>query len=134
MSAQFFEHHCAGATVCKTGLIGASRTRIRSGAERKERSPCADLDHYTHDEKYLATARTRFRDFVRYRRTEGCAALSDVVTKTRKDRNEDYVFAETFKYYYLLFAPQAIDFDAVTFNTKAHSVRATWRKEGAPSK
>jgi len=75
-----------------------------------------------------------FRDFVGYRRTEGYAALSDVVTKTRKDRNEDYVFAETFKYYYLLFAPQAIDFDAVTFNTKAHSVRATWRKEGAPSK
>jgi len=36
---------------------------------------------------------------------------------------ESYVFAETFKYYYLLFAPQALDFDAVTFNTEAHPLR-----------
>ncbi|HET7923956.1 MAG TPA: glycoside hydrolase family 47 protein, partial [Rhodanobacteraceae bacterium] len=35
-------------------------------------------------------------------------------------------FAETFKYYYLLFAPAALDFDAVTFNTEAHPLRATW--------
>ena len=39
---------------------------------------------------------------------------------------ESFVFAETFKYYYLLFAPQAIDFDAVTFNTEAHPLRASW--------
>jgi hypothetical protein len=68
-----------------------------------------------------------FRDFVRWCRTEGgYAALSDVVTKAKKDRMESYVFAETFKYYYLLFAPEAIDFDAVTFNTEAHPLRATW--------
>ncbi|HKP65654.1 MAG TPA: glycoside hydrolase family 47 protein, partial [Casimicrobiaceae bacterium] len=85
------------------------------------------LHHYTHDAKYLAMGRTMFRDFVRYCRTEaGYAVLSDVVSKTKKDRMESYVFAETFKYYYLLFAPQAIDFDAVTFNTEAHPLRATW--------
>jgi hypothetical protein len=83
------------------------------------------LYHYTHDAKYLAMGRTMFRDFVRYCRTDaGYAALSDVVSKTKKDRMESYVFAETFKYYYLLFAPQAIDFDAVTFNTEAHPLRA----------
>jgi glycosyl hydrolase family 47 len=86
------------------------------------------LYHYTHDEKYLAMGRTMFRDFVRWCRTDaGYAALSDVVSKTKKDRMESYVFAETFKYYYLLFAPQAIDFDAVTFNTEAHPLRATWK-------
>ena len=70
-------------------------------------------------------AATMFRDFVRWCRTDaGYAALSDVVAKTKKDRMESFVFAETFKYYYLLFAPQAIDFDAVTFNTEAHPLRA----------
>src|SRR5678809_573421 len=82
------------------------------------------LHHYTHDPKYLAMGRTMFRDFVRWCRTGGgYAALSDVVTKAKKDRMESYVFAETFKYYYLLFAPEAIDFDAVTFNTEAHPLR-----------
>ena len=85
------------------------------------------LHHYTHDAKYLAMGRTMFHDFVRWCRTDaGYAALSDVVSKTKKDRMESYVFAETFKYYYLLFAPEAIDFDAVTFNTEAHPLRATW--------
>ena len=37
---------------------------------------------------------------------------------------ESFVFAETFKYYYLLFAPEtALDFDKVTFNTEAHPLR-----------
>lgn len=86
------------------------------------------LHHYTHDEKYRAMGRTMFEDFVRYCRTDaGYAALSDVVTKAKKDRMESYVFAETFKYYYLLFAPQAIDFDAVTFNTEAHPLRVPHR-------
>ena len=85
------------------------------------------LHHYTHDARYLAMGRTLFRDFVRHCRTDaGYAALADVISKTKKDRMESYVFAETFKYYYLLFAPQAIDFDAVTFNTEAHPLRATW--------
>lgn len=85
------------------------------------------LHHYTHDAKFLAMGRTMFHDFVRWCRTDaGYAALSDVVSKAKKDRMESYVFAETFKYYYLLFAPEAIDFDAVTFNTEAHPLRATW--------
>jgi glycosyl hydrolase family 47 len=85
------------------------------------------LYHSTHDPKYLAMGRTMFHDFVRWCRTDaGYAALSDVTTKTKKDRMESYVFAETFKYYYLLFAPEALDFDAVTFNTEAHPLRATW--------
>lgn len=81
----------------------------------------------THDEKYLVMGRALFRDFVRHCRTDaGYAALESVVTKQRKDRMESYVMAETFKYFYLLFAPQALDFDTVTFNTEAHPLRATW--------
>jgi len=87
------------------------------------------LAHFTHDAKYLAMGRTLFRDFVKHCRTDaGYAALADVVTKKRKDGMESFVLAETFKYFYLLFAPDtALDFDAVTFNTEAHPLRATWR-------
>jgi ER degradation enhancer, mannosidase alpha-like 2 len=85
------------------------------------------LYHFTHASKYQAMGTTLFRDFVKYCRTDaGYAALTNVVTKQKKDRMESFVFAETFKYYYLLFAPQALDFDAVTFNTEAHPLRATW--------
>ncbi|HEY0232219.1 MAG TPA: GH92 family glycosyl hydrolase [Dokdonella sp.] len=85
------------------------------------------LSHYTRDPKYLAMGRAMLHDFVKYCRTDsGYAALANVTTKQKKDRMESFLFAETFKYYYLLFAPQAIDFDAVTFNTEAHPLRATW--------
>ena len=34
---------------------------------------------------------------------------------------ESFVFAETFKYFYLIFAPPStLDFDKVVFNTEAH--------------
>ena len=39
-----------------------------------------------------------------------------------------FLFAETFKYYYRLFAPaSALDFDAVVFNTEAHPLRRSWK-------
>ncbi len=83
----------------------------------------------TGDPKYLAMGRELFRDFVRHCRSRaGYAALESVVTKKQKDRMESYVLAETFKYFYLLFAPDALDFERVTFNTEAHPIRATWRE------
>ena len=37
---------------------------------------------------------------------------------------ESYVFAETFKYFYLLFAPAGtLDFDTVVFNTEGHPLK-----------
>jgi len=83
------------------------------------------LNHYTHDPRYRAMGREFFESFVRYCRTEaGYAALKDVRTKQQEDSMESFVFAETFKYFYLLFAPkEALDFDAVTFNTEAHPLR-----------
>jgi mannosidase alpha-like ER degradation enhancer 2 len=45
---------------------------------------------------------------------------------------ESFVFAETFKYFYLTFAdPRTLDFDGIVFNTEAHPLRATWRQRGA---
>src|SRR5205823_6089754 len=56
----------------------------------------------------------------------GYAALQDVVTKEKRDEMESFVLAETFKYFYLLFAsPDTLDFDKVVFNTEAHPLRRT---------
>lgn len=76
----------------------------------------------TGDVKYREMGKEFFNDFVRYCRDQaGYAALQDVRTKTKTDSMESFLFAETFKYYYLLFAPKsALDFDKVTFNTEAH--------------
>lgn len=42
----------------------------------------------------------------------------------QEDSMESFLFAETFKYYYLLFAPRkTLDFDGLIFNTEAHPLR-----------
>lgn len=71
-----------------------------------------------------------FADFVKYCRTEeGYAALKSVVTKEQSDSMQSFLFAETFKYFYLLFAPPGtLNFDKVIFNTEAHPIRRTWKK------
>jgi hypothetical protein len=86
------------------------------------------LYHFTRNPEYRRMGEKIFDDFVKYCRTEsGYAALSDVVTKQQRDEMESFVFAETFKYFYLLFAPsETLDFDHVTFNTEAHPLRRTW--------
>jgi mannosidase alpha-like ER degradation enhancer 2 len=74
---------------------------------------------------YLKMGESMFADFVKYCRTdEGYAALKSVVTKEQSDSMQSFVFAETFKYFYLLFAPaKTLDFDRVIFNTEAHPIR-----------
>jgi mannosidase alpha-like ER degradation enhancer 2 len=68
-----------------------------------------------------------FDDFVKYCRAEaGYAALADVVSKQQLDEMQSFVLAETFKYFYLLFAsPETLQFDKVIFNTEAHPLKRT---------
>jgi mannosidase alpha-like ER degradation enhancer 2 len=82
------------------------------------------LYHYTHDPKYLAMGKEMFEDFVKYCRTDvAYAGLKSVVTKEKTDYMHSFVFAETFKYFYLLFADEkALDFNKVVFNTEAHPI------------
>lgn len=83
------------------------------------------LYHFTGDDKYRVMGREFFEDFVRRCRTRyGYAALKDVRTMQQEDSMESFLFAETFKYYYLLFAPRkTLDFDGIVFNTEAHPLR-----------
>lgn len=88
------------------------------------------LYHYTGDARYRGMGKEFFLDFVRHTRTEhGFAALKDVRSKEKEDSMESFLFAETFKYYYLLFAPaKTLDFDGVVFNTEAHPLRRSWKE------
>ncbi len=89
------------------------------------------LYHYTGDNKYRAMGKEFFFDFVKRCRSEaGYTALKDVRNSSREDSMESFVFAETFKYFYLLFAPKkTINFEDVTFNTEAHPFRLNHQKK-----
>ena len=83
------------------------------------------LYRYTKEQKYQLMGEKLWRDFVKYCRTdEGYAALKNVETREKSDSMQSFLFAETFKYFYLLFAPpSALDFDRVIFNTEAHPIK-----------
>jgi mannosidase alpha-like ER degradation enhancer 2 len=83
---------------------------------------------YTGDPEYRRMGEKMFDDFVKYCRADsGYAALADVVTKQQLDEMQSFVLAETFKYFYLLFAsPETLQLDKVIFNTEAHPVKRTW--------
>jgi mannosidase alpha-like ER degradation enhancer 2 len=82
------------------------------------------LYHYTKARRYLTMGESLWHDFVKHCRTEeGYAALKSVVTKEKADSMQSFLFAETFKYFYLLFSPaRTLDFDKVIFNTEAHAM------------
>jgi len=85
------------------------------------------LLHDTHDPKYLEMGRTFLDGLVACCRTDtGYTTLTDVRTKAKGDRQHSFLLAETFKYLYLIFQPDAVDFDRVTFNTEAHPLTRTW--------
>jgi ER degradation enhancer, mannosidase alpha-like 2 len=83
------------------------------------------LYHYTGDPEYRRMGEKMFDDFVKYCRAEaGYAALADVTTKQQLDEMESFALAETFKYFYLLFAPpETLQFNRVIFNTEAHPLK-----------
>ena len=86
------------------------------------------LYYYTGDPKYRRMGEKMFGDFVKYCRTDsGYVALADVISKQQLDEMESFVLAETFKYFYLLFAsPGTLEFDKVIFNTEAHPLSRMW--------
>jgi mannosidase alpha-like ER degradation enhancer 2 len=106
----------------RTSRPQSSRTRLSQAAQvplPNGSGKQLDADHYQQMGAMM------FRDFVKYCRTEeGYAALKSVITKEQNDSMPSFLFAETFKYFYLLFAPaRTLDFDKVIFNTEAHPVR-----------
>lgn len=83
------------------------------------------LYRLTGDTVWRDMGRTLFDDFVRHTRTDsGFAALANVVTKEKKDDMESFVLAETFKYFWLLYADSAaLDPTTTVLTTEAHPLR-----------
>jgi mannosidase alpha-like ER degradation enhancer 2 len=110
------------------------RTLKVSDAEYPLRPEIVESAYYLHkltgDPRYLREGAEMFEDFVRHCKTDAAyAALKSVETKEKEDSMESFLFAETFKYFYLLFAPpKTLDFDHVVFNTEAHPIRKSWRQ------
>ena len=76
-----------------------------------------------------------FEDFVRHTPHRGrlCRA-EDVITKEKEDDMESFVLAETFKYFYLLFAPpQTLDPDEGRAQHRGASAAADLVGAGSPS-
>jgi mannosidase alpha-like ER degradation enhancer 2 len=92
---------------------------MRRATDRRQATKKLDPKHYQQMGEMM------FRDFVKYCRSEaGYAALKSVITKEQTDSMQSFVFAETFKYFYLLFAPaRTLNLDKVIFNTEAHPLR-----------
>ncbi len=84
---------------------------------------------HTKDPKYLVMGKQMFQDLIKHCRTDvAYAGLKSVETKEKSDYMHSFLFAETFKYFYLLFAPEkTIDLKKVVFNTEAHPLRKTWK-------
>lgn len=78
----------------------------------------------TKDDHYLNIAKKIVYQLEKYSRVKcGYAALSDVKTKQHEDRMDSFVFAETFKYLYLIFEEDdkiLFNLDEFLFSTEAH--------------
>jgi mannosidase alpha-like ER degradation enhancer 2 len=82
------------------------------------------LHSLTGDPRYLDMGKTFFDGLTRYCRAgQAFTTLENVETKKQGDLMPSYFLAETLKYLYLLYAPEALDFQSVVFNTEAHPFR-----------
>ena len=83
---------------------------------------CYYLHHFTGEERYLEMAKRIFEDLQTHCKTEiGYTIVKNIITKEKGDRMESFLFGETLKYLYLIFAPEkTINFDEIIFTTEAH--------------
>ncbi|MCF8259410.1 MAG: glycoside hydrolase family 47 protein [Melioribacteraceae bacterium] len=88
------------------------------------------LYNETNDEKYLVMGVEVLESLIKYCKTEDAyAALRNVITKEKKDDMESFLFAETFKYLFLLFAEgNSINLNDFVFNTEAHPIAKNFNK------
>jgi ER degradation enhancer, mannosidase alpha-like 2 len=86
------------------------------------------LRRATGDAQYLAMGKAMLDALVAHTRTDdGFTVLKSVETMEKGDLQPSYFLAESLKYFYLLFAPDAaFDLDRVVFTTEAHPLRRTW--------
>jgi ER degradation enhancer, mannosidase alpha-like 2 len=86
---------------------------------------CFYLFRYTKDPQYLWMGKRMIEDIITHCKNDvGYASLKNVTTFEKANSMQSFFFAETLKYAYLLFAPQAtLDLKKWVFNTEAHPFR-----------
>jgi hypothetical protein len=91
------------------------------------------LHEITGKEEYLNMIKKYWKDINKYCRNDvAYNSIKDVRTKEPKDYLATYVFAETFKYFYIAFSQGEFDFNAHVFNTEAHTFKkADFNQEDA---
>ncbi len=83
------------------------------------------LRYFTGDQTYTQQGENFFNDFVNACKTPtGYTRLNSVITKEKGDQQDSFLFAEVFKYYYLLALPNsALDLNQYVLTTEAHPLR-----------
>lgn len=83
---------------------------------------CFYLYRLTKDQQYLFMGKRMVDDILTHCRTDaGFASLKSVTTFEQINSMHSFLFAETFKYAYLIFAPDnVIDLNKIVFTTEAH--------------
>jgi hypothetical protein len=83
------------------------------------------LHHFSNDSLYLHEGEEYFQDITKYCRTDiAFCQIEDVVTKKQSDALPSFFFAETMKYFYLLFSDKGDTFfNEHVFSTEAHPFR-----------
>lgn len=82
----------------------------------------------TKDDYYVRIAKKMVEQMEKYSRVKcGYAAIADLKTKQHDDRLDSFVYAETFKYLYLMFVDNddpdlRFDIDDFIFSTEAHLI------------
>ena len=86
---------------------------------------CFYLYRYTRSDKYLWMAKRMVDDLLEHCKNKvGFASLKDVRTYEKTNSMESFLFGETFKYAYLVFAPaSAMDLKKNVLTTEAHPFR-----------
>lgn len=94
------------------------------------------LYHFTKDPKYRAMGEKYFSDILKYCKTEiAFSAVENVETMEQRDYMATFFFAETMKYFYLLFREDGgFNFDDYVFTTEAHPFRRALFSNFAASK
>jgi len=79
----------------------------------------------TGDARYLAMGGKIFGDLMKHCRTDiGFTEITNIITKEKGDLMHSFLFGETLKYLYLLFAPASpLDLTKVVLTTEAHPLK-----------
>jgi len=125
VESTYYLYHYAVLGTLKHRPLYSGPFRLELPDANNSTPPLSGTTQKLDPEHYQTMGQTMWRDFVKYCRSDaGYAALKSVITKEQTDSMPSYLFAETFKYFYLLFAePRTLDFENVIFNTEAHPIR-----------